>query len=141
MAGFEGFEGNVGLDATDGLEAKVGFAPAAGLAASIGFAGAFGLVGLAGLFACGDSEIICGLFFTVVVGASLFEAAGLAFLTERMALLGDGEAVAPFFASRSRMRFASASLIELLWLFTAIESCSAASSTSLFSRPKSLESS
>jgi hypothetical protein len=35
----------------------------------------------------------------------------------------------------------SSSLMELLWLFAAIESFSAASSTSLFSRPKSLDSS
>jgi hypothetical protein len=40
-----------------------------------------------------------------------------------------------------RMRAASSSLMELLWLFAAIESFSAASSTSLFSRPKSLDSS
>jgi hypothetical protein len=42
---------------------------------------------------------------------------------------------------RLRMRAASSSLMELLWLFAAIESFSAASSTSLFSRPKSLDSS
>jgi len=39
------------------------------------------------------------------------------------------------------MRAASSSLIELLWLFAEIDSFSAASSTSLFSRPKSLDSS
>jgi hypothetical protein len=42
---------------------------------------------------------------------------------------------------RSRMRLASSSLIELLWLFTAMDSFSAASSTSLFSRPRSRDSS
>jgi len=39
------------------------------------------------------------------------------------------------------MRVASSSLIELLWLRAAIESFSAASSTSLLSRPKSRDSS
>jgi hypothetical protein len=57
---------------------------------------------------------------------------------------GEGAAdVAPFppVLIRLRMRAASSSLMELLWLFAAIESFSAASSTSLFSRPKSLDSS
>jgi hypothetical protein len=40
-----------------------------------------------------------------------------------------------------RIWAASSSLIELLWLFAAMESFSAASSTSLFSRPRSLDSS
>jgi hypothetical protein len=40
-----------------------------------------------------------------------------------------------------RMREASSSLIELLWLFAAMASFSAASSTSLLSRPKSRDSS
>jgi hypothetical protein len=42
---------------------------------------------------------------------------------------------------RVRIRSASSSLIELLWLLAAMASFSAASSTSLFSRPKSLDSS
>jgi hypothetical protein len=47
----------------------------------------------------------------------------------------------PFDFSRLRICPASASLMELLWLFAAIESFSAASSTSLFSRPRSLDNS
>ena len=50
---------------------------------------------------------------------------------------GDG----PLLPSIFRICPASASLIELLWLFAAIDSFSAASSTSLFSRPRSLDSS
>ena len=86
------------------------------------------------------------------VGAGL--AGGAAFLTERIALPPEGFAAAadfvgaadfpdpaaPFF-SRLRIFPASSSLIELLWLLAAIESFSAASSTSLFSRPRSLDSS
>ena len=72
-----------------------------------------------------------------------------AFLTERMDFPGAGlagGATAGFWellpSPRSLRIFpASASLIELLWLFAAIESFSAASSTSLFSRPRSLDSS
>ena len=81
-------------------------------------------------------------------------AGGAAFLTERIALPPEGFAAAadfvgaadfpdpaaPFF-SRLRIFPASSSLIELLWLLAAIESFSAASSTSLFSRPRSLDSS
>ena len=47
----------------------------------------------------------------------------------------------PFDFSRLRICPASASLMELLWLLAAIDSFSAASSTSLFSRPRSLDSS
>lgn len=47
----------------------------------------------------------------------------------------------PFPRIRARMRVASSSLIELLWLLAAMESFSAASSTSLFSRPRSRDSS
>lgn len=76
---------------------------------------------------------------------------GVVFLTDRIALpvggLGSFGAEAllepvpkPVF-SNPRIRRASSSLIELLWLFAAIESRSAASSTSLFSRPRSLDSS
>ena len=72
-----------------------------------------------------------------------------AFLTDRIAfpcagLAGDpriGLDVCGPFPSILRIFPASASLIELLWLLAAIESFSAASSTSLFSRPRSLESS
>jgi hypothetical protein len=68
-----------------------------------------------------------------------------AFFTERIALAGAGVAAAglevPLPLIRARIRAASSSLIELLWLFTAMESFSAASSTSLLSRPRSRDSS
>ena len=122
-AGFDasGLTGTTGLTA-DGLT-------------MLGLTGA-GSAGLAGLGA--------------PVAAAVWGALGVeAFLTERIALPGAGlmgaaaalgEAGLPFF-SKLRIRPASSSLIELLWLFAAIESFSAASSTSLFSRPRSLESS
>jgi hypothetical protein len=70
-----------------------------------------------------------------------------AFFTDRIAFWGGAAGAAaalePLLSVliRLRMRAASSSLMELLWLFAAIESFSAASSTSLFSRPKSLDSS
>jgi hypothetical protein len=78
-----------------------------------------------------------------------------AFLTERMALgaaAAGAEGAAAGAAAgvplplppaliRLRIRAASSSLMELLWLFAAMDSFSAASSTSLFSRPKSRDSS
>jgi hypothetical protein len=54
---------------------------------------------------------------------------------------GFAGAVVPLPLIRARMRAASSSLIELLWLFTGMESFSAASSTSLLSRPRSRDSS
>jgi hypothetical protein len=88
-----------------------------------------------------------------VGGAALrggFTATEAAFFTARIALAGGvgawgsgraggcPETLTPI---RERMREASSSLIELLWLFAAMESFSAASSTSLLSRPRSLDSS
>jgi hypothetical protein len=77
-----------------------------------------------------------------------FAAAGAAFLTERMALAGSEAgglaglaAVVPLGRIKLRMRVASSSLMELLWLLAAMDSFSAASSTSLFSRPRSRDSS
>jgi hypothetical protein len=74
-----------------------------------------------------------------------------AFFTDRMALpgaTGAGAAGRPgalglpgLRVIKVRMRWASSSLIELLWLRAAILSFSAASSTSLLSRPKSRDSS
>ena len=113
------------------------------LPGATGFAAATGLAGDAGLLVSVGGAELC-----VDSGDALSRlgAAWLAFLTDRMALLGMAllgaeEAGLPLLLSTSRIRLASASLIELLWLLTAIESCSAASSTSLFSRPRSLESS
>jgi hypothetical protein len=72
-------------------------------------------------------------------------AAGSAFFTERIALAGDGAwgaaAPLPLPLIRALMRIASSSLIELLWLRAAMASFSAASSTSLLSRPRSRDSS
>jgi hypothetical protein len=74
-----------------------------------------------------------------------------AFLTDRIALPGATGAGGAAGAAapgvplarliRVRMRWASSSLIELLWLRAAILSFSAASSTSLLSRPRSRDSS
>jgi hypothetical protein len=80
------------------------------------------------------------------LGALGAAAAGAAaFFTDRIALgAGAGAAGAVGLAPawiRLRMREASSSLIELLWLFAAMASFSAASSTSLLSRPKSRDSS
>jgi hypothetical protein len=128
-----GLAGEVGRDGgADARAGAAGFAAGAGLLASCGLAGAVAADGLAG----------AGLV------------AGAAFFTERIALPPEGFAAAtdfvgaadfpdpavPFF-SRLRIFPASSSLIELLWLLAAIESFSAASSTSLFSRPRSLDSS
>ena len=74
-----------------------------------------------------------------------------AFFTDRIALLGAvgvggvgrPAAIGPPLPRpiSVRMRWASSSLIELLWLRAAIFSFSAASSTSLLSRPRSRDSS
>jgi hypothetical protein len=66
-----------------------------------------------------------------------------AFFTERMALgaAAAGAAGLPLPVIRLRIWAASSSLIELLWLLAAIASFSAASSTSLLSRPRSRDSS
>ena len=152
---FTGVPGAAGLTGAEGLSADdlagvltrslVGLAGAGfdamGRTGAAGFAAAdWGATGLDGAGFTGFGDRLEAL----VLGA----AGVAAFLTERIALPGAGligEAVLaatglPFF-SKLRMRPASSSLIELLWLFAAIESFSAASSTSLFSRPRSLESS
>ena len=110
------------------------------LPTGLGATGAFALGGVWGLLNSGD------LGAAGLAGAA--GAGGAAFFTERIALPGTGLAGAgaagllPFPLPRSERIFpASASLIELLWLFAAIDSFSAASSTSLFSRPRSLDSS
>ena len=95
------------------------------------------------------------VWFVVAGGAGLMGAAGRvaagAFLTERIVFFPVEEGVdpaavptwpvVPLDLIRARMREASTSLIELLWLLAVIESRSAASSTSLLSRPKSRDSS
>ncbi len=68
----------------------------------------------------------------------------VAFFTARMALgAGAGADPPPLLLLRisARMRPASSSLIELLWLRAGMERVSAASSTSLLSRPRSLDNS
>ena len=166
-AGFAGAGRDRGLEAVgrDGVAAGVGLAAglaAAGFAGS-GFAAAAGLAGGAdtldgvaaglaatGLLAVGLTGAAGGEAAEGLAGAG-FAAVGLAggaaFLTERIALPGaglvgvEGWAPLPLDFSRFRIFPASASLMELLWLLAAIESFSAASSTSLFSRPRSLDSS
>jgi len=72
-----------------------------------------------------------------------------AFFTDRIDLPGAGFELEGAAAGREasplfnivRILPASASLIELLWLLAAMDSFSAASSTSLLSRPRSLDSS
>ena len=115
-----------------------------GVAAAGGLGAACGLAATWGLAATGFATT--GL---LTVGVGWLGAAGAAFFTDRMAFPAVGLAgavavgLAPFppLLSSERILPASASLIELLWLFAAIESFSAASSTSLFSRPRSLDSS
>jgi len=71
-------------------------------------------------------------------------------LTARIALAGGvgaggsgraGDGAATFTPISERIWEASSSLMELLWLLAAMESFSAASSTSLLSRPRSFDSS
>jgi hypothetical protein len=133
-AGLAGGATGVGLGTVGGLtgRAAAGRAGGAGLAGGAGWALAMGLgvTGLAGAAAAGgvaDGPGVGGAFFTV-----------------RMALAGPAAGAAeplPPFSSSFRIRAASSSLIELLWLLAATPSCSAASSTSLFSRPRSRDSS
>ena len=121
----------------------------AGLSA-VGFTGcdlAAGLLTSSGL-GTGAGPVVAGLCWA---GFGLLAGTGApgAFFTERMDFAAAGlagEAAEDFwdvlpFPRRLRIFPASASLIELLWLFAAIDSFSAASSTSLFSRPRSLDSS
>ena len=117
-------EGAAGA-AAGGLAAEAGLAGAAGAAGLAGAAGAFGALALGGL---GLPWAGAGAFCTARIALGAGAAAGLA------------PPLLPFWI-RLRIAEASSSLIELLWLFAAIDSFSAASSTSLFSRPRSLDSS
>lgn len=140
-----------------------GFGAAAGAWATISGLGAgltmVGLATWAGAGAAGFWGLLAGLTagFGLAAPAGLAgvaAAAGAAFLRERMALAGSlagGVGRTGWLAGappplagvliRLRMRSASPSLMELLWLLTAMDSFSAASSTSLFSRPRSRDSS
>ena len=124
--------------AAAGLWAGVGLAGGAGGAIT---AGLLTTAGAAGVATAGDVGAATEAFLRVrilLAGASAL-------------LLGDGgwflspfPAPPPFtpLAPRSERIFAaSLSLMELLWLFAAIDSFSAASSTSRFSRPRSRDSS
>jgi hypothetical protein len=134
LLGTGGLLANVGLATTAGLLAKGG---PLGVAAT-GRAG--GITGLAGA----DVGLVAAGAGALAWGAS----PAPAFFTERMAL-GGAAGVAGAAAGlpllpvsiKERMRDASSSLIELLWLLAATPSFSAASSTSLFSRPRSRDSS
>ena len=118
-----------------------------GVAAAGGFGAACGLATTWGLAATGLAAT--GLAATGLAATGLLGPAGAAFFTDRMAFPGAGLAGAavgglvpfPPLLSSERILPASASLIELLWLFAAIDSFSAASRTSWFSRTRSLDSS
>jgi hypothetical protein len=117
-----------------GGETTAGFTGAA--AAGLTGDGGAGLPGAAGAAAAG----FAGTGFTGAGAAG----ATAAFLRVTMVLAGAGAAAAepfPPFSSSWRIRAASSSLMELLWLLAATPSFSAASSTSLFSRPRSRDSS
>jgi hypothetical protein len=82
----------------------------------------------------------------LALGPPVAVAADAAFLSERIAVGGSPLALFALAVEappriRSRMRTASSSLMELLWLRAAMASFSAASSTSLLSRPRSRDSS
>lgn len=99
----------------------------AGAAAAAGGAGATGRAGGSGGSLPGEAPV-----------------SWFAFFTARMALgAGAGAAPPPLFLVRirARMRPASSSLMELLWLRAGMDRVSAASSTSLLSRPRSLDNS
>jgi hypothetical protein len=117
----------------------VGAAPLGGAAGAAGATGAVGLDGGAAAGRCGGAATAAPLGFPPTASEA-------AFFTDRMALPGEagaGAAGAPPLPRpiNERMRWASSSLIELLWLRAAIFSFSAASSTSLLSRPRSRDSS
>lgn len=97
-----------------------------GLLAAVG-AGACGFAAVTGAVTPGEA----GAFFT-----DRIDLPGTGFAGEAAGWLGD-----PPLLSRLRIFPASESLIELLWLFAEMESFSAASNTSLFSRPRSLDNS
>ena len=169
-AGAEGF-GAEGAGAAAGLGRGVGTdgAPADGApadGAGVATAGALGrLTGFCG--AAGRDTGCCTIWGRGAAGREGAEglgdgfaaagatgllgidgAAGLeAFLTERIVFPGaglvggaDATALPPCF-KRFRILPASVSLMELLWLLAAMDSFSAASRTSLFSKPRSLDNS
>ena len=148
--------GALGWLATEVDLAIAGCAGAKGLFGRTGLVEAIGLVatgapGRAGMGLAGAE----GLAMTATAGlAGRSGAAAAAFWTARIALAGPlpwalagvvgllATALEPLpTCNKPRMRAASSSLIELLWLFAAIDSFSAASSTSLLSRPRSRDSS
>jgi len=166
LGGPTGLAGEGAAAAVTGLTgAAAGFAGAPTILGNDGAAlgadgaawGLLGPVGLVGAVVVAGAAGLAG----AVTGALADGAAGAgvtAFLTERMAFDGAGvagvgvapaglagatgrEALLPLGLIKSRMRPASSSLIELLWLLAAIDSFSAASSTSRLSRPKSRDSS
>jgi len=115
------------LGGLGGAEAARAGAGRVGAAAAAGGAGA---TGRAGGSAAPEPRVLPGSRF--------------AFFRARMALgAGPGVDAPPLLLVRisARMRPASSSLIELLWLRAGMERVSAASSTSLLSRPRSLDNS
>jgi hypothetical protein len=145
LLGTGGLLANVGLATTAGLLAKGGLLGVAATGRAGGITGLAGAAGAAGFMAAGaDVGLVAAGAGALAWGAS----PAPAFFTERMAL-GGAAGVAGAAAGlpllpvsiKERMRDASSSLIELLWLLAATPSFSAASSTSLFSRPRSRDSS
>ena len=144
-----GLLGAAGLPGAAGLLAGVAAAGAAGRAG--GMAGLAAIDGAAGaLVGVAGRGLAAGLGAVGAAAAAGLEASAAslpAFLTERMAFGGALGAAAterpPLLPAsiRERIRDASSSLIELLWLLAATPSFSAASSTSLLSRPRSRDSS
>jgi hypothetical protein len=121
-----------------------------------GLEAGFTITGLTGVDAIlgGLCGVATGLATGLAGGLTAAGGVGAAFFTDRIALPGSlvggvgligGAGCEPpplrWVRIRFRMRSASPSLIELLWLLTAMDSFSAASSTSLFSRPRSRDSS
>ncbi len=135
-----GFAGAKGLFGRTGLLEAVGLVTTGAPGrAGMGLAGAEGLAAMASAELAGRSGAAAAAFWTAKIA-----------LTGPLALAGTlgGEegplatALEPLpTCNKPRMRAASSSLIELLWLFAAIDSFSAASSTSLLSRPRSRDSS
>lgn len=143
------------------LAAAAGFAGAGRLTGALAVdwraTGCLGAEGVEALEGCGalaaTGAVADGLAATGLLGAAAVGLTGdfaggatgaSAFLTDRMALPAGGLAGAAGcmpFLSRPRILPASVSLMELLWLFAAMDSFSAASSTSLLSRPRSLDNS
>ena len=99
--------------------------------------GATGLAGAGAVGAAGGLGVLGWVTGSAAVGAAFFT---VRIFTPAASGARAG-AEPPFACSRERILLASESLMELLWLLAAIDSFSAASSTSRLSRPRSRDSS